>query len=333
MTIGIGIIGAGIMGAGHARILASGVSGAQLVGLCDFDRSRAELLAEECRARMVFENPQDLINASSIDAIVIVSPDETHGDLLKACVAARKPVLCEKPLAASVEECRSVVDCEVAGGTQLIQVGYMRRFDPGYVAMQQALAVGDLGDPIFLRFVHRNAIAPHFMTSELVFTNAAVHEIDIARFLLREEIVNLSVVSPRASRIAPSRQAQLLILETESGIVVDVELFLDAQYGYDVRAEAVCEKGTVSLSPFPPVSFKLDGHEGYRVETDWRARFSDAYRSQMASWIASIQTGNSAGANAWDGYIASLVARYCLDAVRKRDRIGISVPTMPDLYR
>jgi myo-inositol 2-dehydrogenase/D-chiro-inositol 1-dehydrogenase len=332
MSLGIGIIGAGVMGAGHARILARGVAGGHLVGICDFDERRAEALANDCGAARVFRDARGLIKDAAIDAVVIVSPDDTHADLIKACLAVGKPVLCEKPLAANLDECRSVLDSEIAVGRRLIQVGYMRRFDPGYIAMQQELSSGGLGLPVLLRFIHRNATAPHFMTSELVFTNAAVHEIDIARYLLGEEIAGITVISSRPSQVAPERQPHLLVLETESGVIIDAELFLDAQYGYDVQAEVVCENGTVALSPLPPISHKFAKQEGYRLETDWRVRFADAYKNQMQAWIVSIMTGKPTGANAWDGYIASLTAMACLEALQKRQRLSLKLPEKPPFY-
>ncbi len=130
----------------------------------------------------------------------------------------------------------------------------MRRFDPGYLAMKDALAQDRLGAPLFFHCVHRNAVGPEYLTSELVIANSAVHEIDIARFLLEEEFAWVTVTSPRASMRAPSRRPQFIVLETRGGVVVDVEVFVDATYGYEVKGEMVCEAGAVMLAPNPRLS-------------------------------------------------------------------------------
>lgn len=332
MDVKVGIIGAGVMGTDHARILRQGIAGADLVAVHDADAGRARWVAEECGAGRVFDAAPQLIADPAVDAVVIASPDETHAPLVIACLEQGKPVLCEKPLADTLERCLSVMAAEIRGGRRLVQVGYMRRFDPGYRAMKRSLGDGTLGTPIFLHCVHRNAVAPHYMTSELVIANSAVHDIDAARYLLDDDFVAATVISPRATSNAPSRQPQFTVLESRRGTVVDIESFLDAQYGYDVRAELVCEGGTVSLAPNPPIAVRRDGRDGFGLNPDWRGRFEDAYREQMQAWIASIRTGEPAGSSAWDGYVASATAAACLDALRSRARTSVTLEPRPEFY-
>lgn len=332
MSVKVGIVGAGVMGADHARILRRGIAGADLVAIQDTDGARARQLAAECGVGLVFDTAVQLIADPAVDAVLIASPDATHAPLAVACIERGKPILCEKPLASTLDEGRAVVAAEIRGGKRLLQVGYMRRFDPGYQAMKRSLADGKLGVPLFLHCVHRNAVAPGYMTSELVIANSTVHEIDVARYLLDEDFVAATVISPRATRRAATRQPQFVVLETTSGVVVDVEAFLDAQYGYDVRAELVCEDGTVALAPNPPVAIRRDGRDGFGLDPDWRGRFAVAYREQMQAWIASIRTGCPAGSSAWDGYVPSVTAEACLEALRTRQRVPVSAGTRPDFY-
>ncbi len=327
----IGIIGAGVMGADHAQTLASGTAGAELAAVQDADRGRAESVARRLGCR-VAESAAALIADPEIDAVLVCSPDATHAPLALACIEIGKPVLVEKPLAASLDEARAVVAAEVKAGRRLVQVGYMRRFDPGYRAMKAALDERRFGAALFMHCIHRNAIGPDYLTSDLVIANSAVHEIDVARFVLGEDFAAATIVSPRASSLAPNRQPQFIILETRSGVVVDVEAFVDAQYGYEVRAELVCENGTVSLAPNPPVSTREAGRDGFVVEQDWRARFRDAYRDQMAGWARAIRTGMPAGSSAWDGYAASLTAAACLDAWRSGAKTAVKLEERPPLY-
>ena len=207
-----------------------------------------------------------MIADPGVDAVIIASPDKTHAPLTLASIAAGKPALCEKPMAASLDEARAVLSAEIEGGRPLVQIGFMRRFDPGYRAMRAAVASESLGRPLFLHCVHRNAVGPDYVTSDLVLANSCVHEIDISRFVLGENHARVRVVRARASRRAAKRQPLFMILETESGVVVSVEAFLDAQYGYDVQGEIVCEDGALSLNPHPAVSQRRGGLEGHSVE-------------------------------------------------------------------
>jgi myo-inositol 2-dehydrogenase / D-chiro-inositol 1-dehydrogenase len=333
MTLGIGIVGAGIMGADHARILRDGIAGARLAGIQDADRTRAREVADETGAQRVFETAEQMLSDPAIHAVLIASPDATHAPLALACLDLGKPVLCEKPLASTLSLCKDIMKREIAGGRRLLQVGYMRRFDPGYRAMRQAVREGIFGAPLLMHNQHRNQVAPAYITSDLVIANSMVHEFDVVRYVLGEDYKAVTVVSPRASSRAPGRQPQFVILETEGGVVVDIESFLDCQYGYDVRAELVCESGAVSLAPNPPVAIRSAGREGFAVNPDWRGRFVEAYRAQMAAWVSFAATGiPNDGSSAWDGYVASATASTALEALRLGTKARVDVGDRPAFY-
>ena len=332
MTLRIGLIGAGAMGSSHARTIQAKVSDARIVALAEADGTRRAQLSE---ALGIDDRPLDglgLIGDPGVDAVIIASPDDTHAALTLACIAAGKPVLCEKPLGPTSEACRAVVEAEMAGGRRLVQVGYMRRFDPGYLGLRRAVAEGSLGDPLFLHCIHRNRVAPPWMTSDMILTNSVVHELDVARFVLGGDFIAASVISPRASREAPTRRPQLVVLETSEGVVVDVEAFVDAQYGYEVRGELVCERGTVSLSPHPATSTRHGGHDGIAVDEDWTGRFEDAYREMLCAFVRAALDGTTTGADAFDGYKATRTAERCLDALRTAQRVAFEPEPPPAFY-
>ena len=332
MTLKVGLIGCGAMGADHARLLRGETPGALLAGVYDADSARAGALAREAGSVRLFGSARELIGDPEIQAVVIASPDSTHAELAIACIEAGKPALCEKPLAPTLEECRAVMAAEIKGGRRLVQVGFMRRFDPGYRAMKQAVLEEKAGRPLFLHCVHRNAVAPDYITSDLVIANSAVHEFDIARFLLAEELTAVSVFSARASRGAPARRPQFIVLESASGVIVSIEAYLDAQYGYDVQAELVCENGAISLAPNRPAGLRSAGWDGFEVERDWRGRFADAYRIQLKEWAASTAGGPTVGALAWDGYAASAIAAAALGALAAGARTAVDPGPKPSFY-
>lgn len=332
MTIGIGVIGAGVMGAGHASMLGSQISGCRVVAVADADRNRATTVAARLDDARVLPDGVSLIADPAVEGVVVASPDDTHFALVMQCLELGKPVLCEKPLATSAEACLRIVEAEIKGGRRLVQVGFMRRFDPGYAAMRSTLAEGRLGAPLFFHCVHRNAAATPYTTSEMIILNTAVHEMDIARFVLDEEFVSATVRASRPTTAAPDRRPQLLLLETASGVLVDIEAFVDAQYAYDVRAELVCERGAVALSqPFAVQSY-AGGAFGHALYPDWMGRFDDAYRRELQAWVNSIAGSGVCGASAWDGYVATRVAEICLDALHSQQRKGIEIAARPGFY-
>lgn len=328
----IGVIGAGVMGAGHALMLDAEVGGCVVAAVADADRARADALRARLGGASLAADGLSLIGDPAIDAVVVASPDATHFDLVMACIAAGKPVLCEKPLAESSEQCRAVVEAELRAGRRLVQVGFMRRFDPGYEALRAAVVEGGLGAPLFMHCVHRNAVAASYTTADMMILNTAVHEIDAARFVLGEDFADVSVRGAPASRLAPDRRPQFLVLATRSGVLVDVEVFVDAQYAYDVRAELVCESGTLALAQPFPAAVNADGGTGHRLHRDWIGRFEDAYRRELQAWVRAAAGGRPCGASAWDGLVATVTAEHCLQARRSGERIAIAPEPRPALY-
>ncbi|MDI6100382.1 Gfo/Idh/MocA family oxidoreductase [Actinoplanes sp. NEAU-A12] len=326
----IGVIGTGIMGADHARLLTHAVSGACVAGVFDLDADRARGVAADSGGARVFADPYALIADDDIDAVLIASSDATHEDFVLACVAAGKPVLCEKPLAPTVEGCARIVEAETAHGGRLITVGFMRRFDPGYTDLKALLRAGEVGAPLMLHNVHRNPAAVPGLPSSALITNSAVHELDITRWLFDEEIAEVAVHTPRASgQAGGTRDPQLLILTTASGVLSDVEIFVNARYGYEVRCELVGESGTVTLDAPPPTSLRRGGLHARALPGDWRPRFAEAYRLELQDWI----DGTDGGATAWDGFAATFVAQACVTALESGQRHSVGLPPVPGIYR
>ncbi len=333
MSVRVGIIGVGVMGADHARVLASHVPGAILQAVHDADPARAKMVADETGARSVAADAFALVRDPNVDAVLIASPDATHKALTLACLEARKPVLCEKPLAPTAAECREVLAAESKLGRRLVQVGYMRRFDPAYVEMKARLLSGRLGNPLMLHCIHRNVSAPSWFDSRMAVSNSAVHEFDIARWLLDTELAGIQVFRPKAARADSPGAPVFLVLETERGQLVNIEIFIDATYGYDVRGELVCEQGTVSLAPPNRTEVNLDLAHGSAYPADWRPRFADAYRLQAQAWIGAIAGGAHAGANAWDGYAAAAVAEAGLLSLAENRSVPVGLVERPALYK
>ncbi len=333
MPVRIGVIGVGVMGAEHARLLAREVAGSEVVALYDVDPQRAGQTAADTGARS-YDDPMVLVKDEQIDAVVVASSDPTHEQFVLAALEAGKPVLCEKPLAPDVAGCTRILDAEVELGRRLVSVGFMRRYDRGYRALKNVLDGGQLGRAVMLHCTHRNASVAPGLASSVLISGSAVHEIDIARWLLGEELTAVTVHTPRCGAGATGTQDPLfLVLESASGVLVDVEVFANAGYGYDVRAELVADHGTVSLDSPPPTTVRSAGGVARDVPNDWRGRFADAYRFELQDWVTSIQAGNApATASAWDGYVATEVAQVGIRALETGQRQTVKLRQKPALY-
>ena len=332
MSIGIGIIGAGIMGADHARIFAGSVAGAHLVAISDADPARAQAVAQETGARRSLSDPYALISDPDVGAVLIASPDATHPDFAIACITAGKPVLCEKPLAPTAAEGLRVIEAEIAGGRRLVQLGYMRRFDPGYVEMKGLLDSGAYGEALAFHCVHRNAAAPPHFDAPAAIVSSCGHEVDVTRFVLSAELASVKVFRGKRSKLATFDDPMLVVFETDKGQLVDVELFINAQYGYDVKGELVCETGTISFGPTLNTNVRSSGVNATRLAPDWRPRFAAAYRIQNQAWINSIVTGKPVGSSAWDGYVATVVTDAGVKSLKTGETVAIGYAKRPGLY-
>jgi len=264
--------------------------------------------------------------------VVVASPDATHADCALACVAAGKPVLCEKPLAPTSAECARILTAEQAHGRRVVQVGYMRRFDPAYIDMRRRFAAGDLGDALLMHCIHRNAAAPGWFTALMAITNALVHEIDVTRWLLGDEIASIEILRGRSTSASKAPDPLQAIMRMAGGQIVDVEVFMNAGYGYDVRAELVCEKGTLTMVPPAHAELRHNGVQSFPFAQDWRPRFAAAYRLQMQAFVDSIETQQPTGAGAWDGFVATAVAEAGVKALESAAPVRIELPTVPGFY-
>lgn len=323
MTLSVGIIGTGVMGAEHLRILREETAGARVVAVSDADPDRARAVAGDGEA---FTDPLALIHDQRVQAVIIASPDATHADLALACLAAGKPVLCEKPLAATAEQALRVVQAEVELGKRLVQVGYMRRFDPAYAAMRQSLTSGAIGQAVLLHNTHRNAAAPDWFTDAMAVTNSFVHEIDISRWLLDAEPVSARITA------APGGDPLLITLETDSGAIVSTEVFMNARYGYHVHAELVGREGTIEMAAPTQTLTNHARQHGHAWPENWVPRFRDAYRLQMNAWVRSVADHNPVGASAWDGYVATAIAEQVVTALKTGEPARLTLGPRPALY-
>ncbi|SNS98961.1 Gfo/Idh/MocA family oxidoreductase [Tropicimonas sediminicola] len=330
----VAIIGAGLMGEDHARIVAEDLPGATLQVVCDMNRERAAAVADSCGAQDAASDPEAVIRRDDVDAVIVASPDFTHAPLSMACIAAGKRVLCEKPLSQSPAECIEVMKAEQVAGERFVMLGFMRRFDQSYVEMRQALAEGRLGRALMMHNFHRNVETPAAdFTGAMAITNSAPHEFDVVRHVLDTEFTSVTALQPRRSddRVAPV----VMVLETGDGQLVTIEINNNADYGYDVRAELVGEAGSIAMNNVAYTRTDMKLAAATRYDADWRGRYREAYVRQNRAFLHFVETGRFPGiaSDCWDGYCAAVVAQAGARALATGQKQPVEMMDKPEFYR
>lgn len=335
MTLKLGVIGTGMIGQDHIRRISQVLSGAEVVAVSDFHLETARQVAAGLKNCTVFEDGATLIADGGVDAVLVCSSGPTHEEFVLAAIAAAKPVFCEKPLATTVEACLRIIEAEVVHGSRLVQVGFMRRYDASYRALKRTIDAGTVGAPLMYYSGHRNAEVPESYTKDMAIVDTAVHDFDVTRWLLGEEIVATRVIAAKPNSLGGELLDPLLIVaETETGVLVNVETSVNIRYGYDIRGEVVGETGTAALADRGLVQVRTAGQVGVAVPGDWRERFIDAYDTEIQEWIDEVSSGAAlTGPSSWDGYAAQAVCAAGVAALTSGERVSVELVAKPDLYR
>ncbi|MFI9243384.1 Gfo/Idh/MocA family protein [Streptomyces sp. NPDC053086] len=332
--LGVAVLGAGHMGADHIRRLDRVVSGARVAAVADPEVERAKEAAAGLDDVTVHSDPVAALDAPGVAAVLVASPGPAHEEALLAAFRRNLPVLCEKPMVPDSTGALRVMEAEARLGRRLAQIGFMRRYDAEYRRLKSLLDGGGLGRPLMLHCTHRNVSSPSHFTSAMLVNSSVSHEIDAARWLLRQELTAVTVLRPTPSAGAPEGllDPQFVLFETEGGALVDVEVFVNCGFGYQVRCEAVCERGSARIGDEHTMVVTTAGSAREEVAQDYLVRFADAYDREVQTWVDATRRGEVTGPGVWDGYAASVVAEAGVRALETGGRVTVDLAPRPDLY-
>ena len=325
----VAVVGTGMMGADHVSRITNKSSGAQVTAVVDPDVSRAEAAAALAPGAGIFDSLQAAIDSGAIDAVVIATPGPNHEATIEVALGGNLEILYEKPLTPDSQSALRVLELEQRTDRPRIQVGFMRRFDPEYAQLRELIASGQVGEVLALHCAHRNRTCNPGYHDSMLITDSVVHEIDVIPFLVGEPIVAVEVKKPRRNSLAPDglNDPQLVLLWTESGVLADVEMNVNAQFGYQVTTQAVFEKGVAVIGASSNITIHQDGAFRVAEPPDFRARFAAAYDIQVQRWVDAAHRGTIDGPSAWDGYV---VAAACEAGVASQEGGGrVEVTTVP----
>jgi myo-inositol 2-dehydrogenase/D-chiro-inositol 1-dehydrogenase len=321
MAIRFGLLGAGRIGKVHAKAV-TGDAQAKLVAVADAMSPAAQAIADQygCDVRTI----EAIEAAKDIDAVVICTPTDTHADLIERFVRAGKAVFCEKPIdlsLARVKACLEVVRAEK--GT--LMVGFNRRFDPHFRAVRAEIDKGTIGEVEMVVITSRDPGAPpvdYIKRSGGIFRDMTIHDFDMARFLLGEEISEVVataavLVDPAIGKAGDFDSVQVL-LKTASGKQAMISNSRRATYGYDQRIEVHGSKGAVSAENQRPVSIEVATGAGYTrppLHDFFMTRYTEAYAAEIATFIAAMAGTGKAEPTGEDGLIALALADAAVRSV------------------
>lgn len=302
------VFGLGRLGYWHAVNVTKNRD-AELVAVCDMSIETAERVAKELEIPNFANNPEDIFQDDTIEAVIIATPTSTHFDLLKRSSESGKAIFVEKPLTISLKEAREIKDI-IESNKTICQVGFMRRFDPAYDAAKRRIDAGDIGKPIYFRGISRDPQAPHESFIEHsggMFVDVSIHDFDIARYLMNSEVISVSAHGsvlkyPFMEKYGDVDQA-LTYIEFASGAAGDVEASRNAYYGYDIRAEIIGTEGSIFIGNLREHDIQILTKAGntHDILPDFPIRFKDAYNLELEDFFQAVIKKGSTRVTVDDG--------------------------------
>jgi myo-inositol 2-dehydrogenase/D-chiro-inositol 1-dehydrogenase len=330
MTVRFALLGAGRIGKVHAKAIGAN-AGAKLVAVADAMPQAAKDIAAQygCEVRTI----EQILASADIDAVVICTPTDTHADLIEKFSKAKKAIFCEKPIDLSikrVQECLKVVEANKS----ILMVGFNRRFDPHFMAVRAAIDAGSIGDVEMVTIISRDPGAPpvdYIKRSGGIFRDMTIHDFDMARFLLGEEIKTVSaqasVLVDKAIGKAGDYDSVSVMLSTAKGKHATISNSRRATYGYDQRIEVHGSLGSVAAENQRPVSIEIANAKGYTrppLHDFFMTRYIDAYANEIATFIAAISSKKKPAPSGKDGLAALSLAEAALKSVKEKRTVAVS---------
>jgi myo-inositol 2-dehydrogenase/D-chiro-inositol 1-dehydrogenase len=326
--LSIAVIGAGRLGSVHACNIASHPR-ARLDGVADMDAVAAARLARACGGRAL-----TLEEALGADAVVIATPTPSHADFIERAAKAGRAVFCEKPIALSADRVRACLEAVRAAGVTLM-VGFNRRFDPHFVALERRLRGGEIGGLELLTIISREPEPPppkYLAVSGGLFRDMTIQDLDMARFLLGEDPVEVhaaaSCLVDSAIGEAGDVDTAVVTLRTARGRLCTISNSRRATYGYDQRIEAHGSAGLLRAGNVTATTVELATAHGFvsdPVLPFFRERYAASYRAEIDAFITALSDGAAPRPNGEDGLKALLLADAAEESARQRQVIRVAL--------
>lgn len=327
-TLSFAVLGAGRIGQIHARNVAAN-GRVRLTGVYDVDAAAAQKLAAACGAEVI-----SLDAAFEADAVVICTPTDTHADFIERAAKAGKAVFCEKPVDLSEARVRACLDVVKAAGTKLM-VGFNRRFDPSFNALKTRILAGEIGSVELLTILSRDPSPPpvsYIARSGGLFRDMMIHDLDMARFLLGEEPVEVfaaasALVDPAIGE-AGDVDTAAVTLKTASGKLCQISNSRRATYGYDQRIEVHGSKGLLRAGNMTQTTVESATATGFTTDPAlpfFLERYASAYRAELDAFIDALVDGKPITPDGSDGLKSLILADAATESAKTGKPVRVSL--------
>jgi len=309
--LNVGVIGAGRLGRVYVRDLAGRIPETRVVAVCDTAGSLAKNIAEEFDIPRHYADAGDLIADKNVDAVVIVTPTHVHREHVIACARAKKPAFCEKPPALSLGEIAEMKKAIDQSGV-FFQMGFMRRFDPGYAAAKKQIDAGRIGMPLVFKATSRDPFRPSLeyadpKSSGGMLIDMGIHDFDLARWFMGDvqtvSAIGATIAYPELATVGDIDNA-IASLTFTSGKLGVVDLTRSGIYGYDIATEILGLEGTIRigyLRETPIVVMTKANGVSHDTVPYFMERFRDAYTNQLQNFAQNVLNGTPAPITIDDG--------------------------------
>ncbi|HLE63053.1 MAG TPA: Gfo/Idh/MocA family oxidoreductase [Pyrinomonadaceae bacterium] len=326
--LGIGVIGLGRLGSSYAKYFVGRIAGATLVAVSDVNETALGSLAAELGISKRYSRYQDLIADEEVEGLVIVSPTSTHKEIALEAAKRQLPIFCEKPLSISLEEARAMLRTVEDTGV-FFQMGFMRRFDKGYVAAKRKIEEGAIGTPVVFKSSSRDPYRPSLeyldpAHSGGLLVDCGIHDLDLARWFMGDiasvYTIGGTLAYPEMKTIGDIDNA-VTSLNFTSGALGVIDLSRNGVYGYDIRTEILGTKGTLKIGYLRETPILVMTKDGITHDTVpyFTERFEQAYVTQLQDFVNNVLQGEPPPVTCADG-VAALQASAAATLSFKENR-------------
>jgi inositol 2-dehydrogenase len=331
--LNVGIVGLGRLGKVYVRDLAARIPETTVVAVADSDAALASRVAEEFGISRAYPSADDLIGDKNVDAVVVVSPTHTHRDVVVAAATAKKPAFCEKPPALTLAECAAMAEAVRRSGS-FLQMGFMRRFDPGYVAAKEKVLSGAIGRPVVFKATSRDPFRPSLeyanpASSGGIMVDMGIHDFDLARWFMGD-VASVSAVGavlayPEMASVGDIDNAIATLVFADGRLGV-VDLTRNGVYGYDISTDLLGDAGTIRvgyLRETPIVTMTKNG-VAYDTVPYFMERFERAYTLQLRNFAQNVLGDREPAILLADGIEALRVALAATKAWQTGNAVAVA---------
>ena len=322
--LGVVVIGVGLMGRRHAENVQKSAE-MELVAVVDARPEVAQAVSRDLGCEHWFTDATAALRLPTCQAAIIATAAGTHAELIELAAQHCRDVLCEKPLALSLNDAQRAATAMRRAGRQL-QVGFMRRYDPGYAAAHALIADGKIGRPLLFKALSRDRESGPSQASGGIFIDSAIHDFDLARWLMGDEVSEVTALAAAAMDPDGEDDTGLVNLRFAAGALGAAEVFSQAGYGYDIRTEVVGSAGTLRIGSDAQRPLAVLTREG--AQTDFVGhfldRFATAYEREVQDWARRMLSSEPAAVTADDGIRALQIALAAYTAAASGNAVRIS---------